>query len=60
MWLYIGIWDGIFLIVVVSLMVIWRVSKNSKLLAESQELRIDDNELSHEEEGKYGIELSKV
>ena len=59
-WLYIGIWDIIFLMVVISLMVIWRVSENSKLLAVIQELRDDDNELSHEEEAKYGIELSKV
>ncbi|OMJ80586.1 hypothetical protein SteCoe_19128 [Stentor coeruleus] len=60
-WLYIGIWEAIFLILVISLIAIWRVSKNSKLLAITQEIRDDDNEISQEEEeAKYGIELSKV
>jgi Lung seven transmembrane receptor len=60
MWLYIGIWDIIFLLLVISLMIIWRINKNSKLLATSQEIRSDDNELSYEEEEKYGVELAKV
>lgn len=60
-WLYIGIWEAIFLILVISLIVIWRVSKNSKLLAITHEIRDDDHEISQEEEeAKYGIELSKV
>ena len=60
-WLHIGIWDLIFLVMVISLLFIWRINSNSKLLASSHELRSnDDDELSIEVEEKYGIELAKV
>ena len=39
-------------------MLVWRVSKNSMLLAVSQELR-DDDQSAHDEDLKYGIEISK-
>lgn len=58
-WLYIAVWDVIFLLMVLSLLVVWRIETNSKLLASHHELRNQDDELSAEEEGKYGIELSK-
>ena len=58
--LYFLIWDLIFFFVVTSLIVIWRVNMNSRLLADTQELRDEDHEISHEDEGKYGIELSRA
>lgn len=58
-WLYIGIWDMIFLLMILSLMVIWRINTNSNLLASSHELRNQDDDLASEEESKYGIELEK-
>ena len=58
--LYFAIWDMIFFFIVSSLIVIWRVNLNSRLLADTQELRNEDHEISHEDEGKYGIELSRV
>jgi len=58
--MYFAVWDLIFFFVIISLLVIWRVNVNSKLLADTQELRDDEHEISHEDEGKFGIELSKV
>lgn len=58
--MYFAVWDLIFFFVIISLLVIWRVTVSSKLLAYSQELKDDEHEISHEDENKYGIELSKV
>jgi hypothetical protein len=58
--LYFAVWDLIFFFLVTSLIVVWRVNTNSKLLADTQELRDEDHEISHEDEGKFGIELHRV
>jgi Lung seven transmembrane receptor len=58
-WVYAGIWDIIFLMLVISLMVIWRISTNSKLLAMSQELQDRDSENSKSED-KHVIELPSI
>jgi hypothetical protein len=59
-WVYIAFWDIIFFLLVVALMVIWRVSEKSKLLAVTQEIRDSEHDISQEDEGKFGIELGKV
>ncbi|CAG9320882.1 unnamed protein product [Blepharisma stoltei] len=57
-WMFIAVWDVVFFIVIISVMIIWRVNERSKLLAFSEEVQEDD-ELSFEEEEKAGIELTK-
>lgn len=60
-WLFIGIWDIIFLLLVLGLIVIWRINDKSIYLATSQQIHNDDEELSkEEEEEKYGIELGRI
>ena len=49
-WLFIGVWDVIFFLGVLSVMVVWRLNSHSKMLAYIEE--IQDSELSHEEEEK--------
>ena len=55
-----AIWDLVFFFIVASLVVLWRVNLNSKLLAGTQELRNQDHGIPHEDEGKFGIELSRA
>jgi hypothetical protein len=58
LWLYIGIWDLIFMLMTVSFMIIWKIDENSQILAHAYQIRSDDD-LSSEREGNMGIELSK-
>lgn len=59
LWLYIGIWDLIFLLMVISFMVVWKVDENSEMLANSYQVQVEED-LSYEQEEGYGIELPRI
>jgi len=59
LWLYIGIWDIIFLLMMISFIVIWKIDEKSELLAHSYEIH-GEEDLSYEQEEAYGIELPRV
>ena len=47
-WIFISIWDLIFILVALSMVCIWRVNKHSQTLAFSHQLGGDDDHLSEE------------